>query len=91
MKQKTSKFNSQCNPNLTHMYIKEHNQFQGFRVNGENEAALVLQRLRLIDCPVLKFLSDLRRWISLFNACLLILFREDMEEDSVEFDGLSIL
>ncbi|XP_026421751.1 putative disease resistance protein RGA1 [Papaver somniferum] len=58
--------------NLQVLQIKECNQFEGFGVNNdenENNAVALcnssLQRLALIDCPVLRFLPDLRGSTSL--------------------------
>ncbi|XP_026388935.1 putative disease resistance RPP13-like protein 1 [Papaver somniferum] len=65
------------NCNLDYLSIEKCNEFQGFQVNedqeNENEDTLLrsefhggsLQTFYLGDCPVLKFLPDLRKWTSL--------------------------
>lgn len=67
----------QSNCNLRRLHIDNCNKFQGFRVNedqqNENEVTLLspqlhsgcIQELEFRDCPVLKFLPDLREWTTL--------------------------
>ncbi|XP_026424775.1 disease resistance protein RGA2-like [Papaver somniferum] len=63
----------QNNRNLQILSIDGCKKFEGFLVeDGEDEITLFgsLQRLVLMDCPVLKFVPDLRKWNSLWKLTI---------------------
>ncbi|XP_026451186.1 disease resistance protein RGA2-like [Papaver somniferum] len=84
----------QNNCNLQTLHILECSQFQGFRVTDdedENVASLYghehfsgsLEKLKIYDCPALKFLPDLRGWTSLRE---LVIFNCPQVKESLTYD-----
>ncbi|XP_026425203.1 putative disease resistance protein RGA1 [Papaver somniferum] len=84
----------QNNCNLQSLGIKECNQLEGFGINddeNENVVALCgselyngsLQKLGLFNCPLLKFLPDLRGWTSLQK---LVIWNCPRVKESLNYD-----
>lgn len=92
----------QRNCNIDYLSIENCNEFQGFRVNedeeNENGVTLLrsefhggsLQTFYLEDCPVLKFLPDLRRWTSL-QALTIRNFPKAKESLTYDLKSLSFI
>ncbi|XP_026432094.1 putative disease resistance protein RGA3 [Papaver somniferum] len=84
----------QNNCNIQSLYIDGCNQLEGFGVIDDEKKNMVplyghglytgsLQKLYLIDCPIFKFLPDLRGWTSLGG---LIIFNCPQVKESLTYD-----